>query len=90
MYPASSECELIRKIAVQLVNLYTYLLHGVTVTNRNSLIILRIKIVGNAVRCSDFILPPVTLSDISSVIVIAVILPAKLRVNGFRRLRQLL
>ena len=85
-----SEVKLSGKPLIQLVDLYTNLLHGVAVTDGNCLVIFGIEIVGDAVRSSDLILTTISLSDRSAVIVIAVVLVRQLLKYLLCRVIQLL
>ena len=85
IFPVSSYMKLkrkfIRKVSIQLVDLHTYLLHGITVTDGHCAVRLRLKVIGYAERSSDLVLTTVSLTDITSVVKLTVILLAKLRVN---------
>ena len=79
--PAGSEIKLLIEPVLQLRNRNANLLHRVTVTDRNRLVVLGIEIVADAVRCSDFILTAISLADCSAVIKIAVVAFGKLCKN---------
>ena len=71
--PQNLECKFVSKVCFQLVDLDTNLLHGVTVTDSNCSVILRFEVVSDAVRSTDLILSSVTFTDVSTVIVLAVV-----------------
>ena len=67
------ESKFISKISIQLVNLNTNLLHGITVTNSYHTICLGIEIVGYAERSTDLVLSSVTFTDVSTIIEFSVV-----------------
>ena len=82
--------EFICKISIQLLYLNAFLLHAVAVTHRYCAIVLRIEIVCNAERRPDFILPPITLANIPTVVKLAIVFLGQLRKDFLRPLVQLL
>ena len=90
LYEIKLECEFLRKVSIQLVNLHTNLLHGVTVTDGHCAICLRLKVIGHAERRTNLILAAISLTDVTSVVKLTVILLAKLREDLLRALVQLL
>ena len=68
------ECDLLADIIDQLVDLYSFLLHGISVSNSYRSVSFGIEIIGNTEGCSDFILSSVSLSYSTSVIVLTVII----------------
>ena len=75
------EAEFVLQVALKLCNWHSHLLHGIAVADSNSAVCLRVKVVGYAERSSDLILSSLSLSDISSVVKLAVIVLGKLCVN---------
>ena len=71
------------KVSIQIFDLNTLLLHGITITNGNSTVFFRIEIISNTEWCSDFILTTITLTNVTSVIKFTVILLSQLCVNAF-------
>ena len=84
------ECEFISEVSVQLVNLDADLLHRITVTDRDCIVLGGVEVISDAERCSDLILSSVSLADVSAVIVLAVVFLAERCVDLGRRIRQLL
>ena len=84
------ECKLISEICIKFINLNTYLLHGIAVTYSNSSVIFRLKVISNTERCTDLILSSVSFTDISTVIVFAVVFLTELLIDLLRTFIQLL
>ena len=58
-----SELNLFSDIIVELVNRNSFLLHCVTVTNRHTTVVNRLKVICDTERSTDFVLSSVTLAD---------------------------
>ena len=84
------KCKFISKVCIKLIDLHTYLLHSVTVTDCNCTVILRLKVISDTERSTDLILSAVTFTDISTVIVLTVVLLGKLLVDLLSTLVKLL
>lgn len=76
------KCKFISKVCIKLIDLHTYLLHSVTVTDCNCTVILRLEVISDTERSTDLILSAVTFTDISTVIVLTVVLLGKLLVSS--------
>ena len=68
-----SECKFICEVSIQLINLNTNLLHGITVTDSYHSVSFGIEIVGYAERSTDLVLSSVTFTDVSTIIEFAVV-----------------
>ena len=78
------------EIFLQILDLHSLLLHGISVADSHCAILLRLEIIGHAVGRSNLILTAVTLSDIAPLVKLTVVLFAELRINLFSSLAQLL
>ena len=79
--PHRLEAELILKIVLQLCNRDSHLLHGIAIPDSHCTVCLRVKVVGYAERSSDLVLSSVSLSDVSSVVKLAVVILGEFCIN---------
>ena len=84
------KCKLVCKVSVQLVDFHANLLHGITVADSYCAVCLGLEVIGYAERSTDLILSSVTLSDISTVVILAVVFFRKLLIDLLSALIQLL
>ena len=75
------KCKLLLKIRIQIRNLHALLRHRIAVTDGHAAVGLGFEIIGYAERRADLIQTAVSLTDISSVVILAVVLPAEMRVD---------
>ena len=67
------ECEFISKVRIQLVDLHTNLLHGITIADCNCSVVFGLKVISYTERSTDLILSSVTFTNVSTVIIFTVI-----------------
>ena len=65
------------EICLQIFDLDPFLLHCITVADCHRSVFFRLEIVSHAERCSDLVLTTVTFSDVSAVIILAVVILAQ-------------
>ena len=82
--------EFLSKICVKLVNLNSFLRHGITLTYGYSPVLLRLKIIGHTERRPNLVLTAVTLTNIAALVILAVIFLSKLCIHLLRSLIELL
>ncbi len=58
-----SELDLLGDVRVELVDLYSLLLHRISVADGNAAVLYAVEVVGDAERCADLVLTAVTLAD---------------------------
>lgn len=84
------ELDLFQNVMHQVVDLHTLLLHAVAVTDSNAAVRLAVKVIGDAVRRADLILPAIPLANGTGIVVIHHKVLGQAVVNLLRLVVQLL
>ena len=57
------KCNFFFDKCIKFIDRYSYLIHSISVTNCYTAVLNRIKVIGDTVRCSDFVLSAISLTD---------------------------